>query len=129
MDIKDAYNFLYYDLISNRLDVMLVPSQKDDLGSIRVVCSKNPYWYQDLCKMYLRSDQSIRKKKKRTIIKRIEIIRKLDTLRKGGKIKSKYLWYLEDVAKSIIENENISEEDINFFEQFGDLPVPFTDQF
>jgi hypothetical protein len=129
MDIKDAYNFLYYDLVSNTLEVVLVPSQKDDIGSIRAVCSKNPAWYQDLCKMYLRSDQSPRKKKKRTIVKRIEVLRVLDRLRKGKSTRSQFLWYLHDIAQSIAENDDISEADIQFFEQYGELPEPFRDQF
>lgn len=126
MTLQEAYESMYYDLIINRLDVTLVPSINPDRAAngccSRVVVSRNPKWYREFCGKYL-------DKRKKTIIKRKDIIRILDRLRKGNTSVSMYKEDLLDIANDMIEEEPITEDDINFFMEFGELPKPFVAQF
>ena len=131
-ELKDMFKYMYYDLLSNRLDVVLVPSKYPaiaaDGGCIRVAVTRNPTWYQSFCLRYKRNPLS-KRKKPRTIIKRRETLSLLEGLMEGKDMKSKYLDHLTEIAKSLSEEMNLSHFDIEFFEMYGELPEPFTDQF
>jgi hypothetical protein len=133
MTLRQAYEFMYYELLSNKLDVCLIPSIYPDIaadgGCYRAVSQNNPNWYSELCRQYPRDGQSIRRKKIRTIVKRQEILRTLCRLKDGYPCKSKHLCYLKDVADQLIVDSSMSDDDIRFFTTFGELPKPFTEQF
>jgi len=129
MDLQKAYSFMYYDLLSNQLEVCLVPSTTYRARNgccCRAVVSKNPKWYQDFCRTY---EYDYRKKKAKTIIKRANILITLKALGEGKKPCSKYLDHLTEIAENIQKDNTWSNEDIEYFEQYGTLPIPFTNQF
>ena len=129
MDLQKAYSFMYYDLLSNQLEVCLVPSTTHRARNgccSRAVVSKNPKWYRDFCKTY---EYDHRKKKAKTIIKRRDILKLLKRLSEGKIVYSKYIEHLTEIAKNIQKDNTWSNEDIKYFEQYGTLPIPFTNQF
>lgn len=128
MTLQQAFEFMYYDLLSNKPDVYLTPSVKLDYGCIRNVATINPKWYSEFCASYPRIENR-KKNKPRTIIKRIEILRKLSRLKDGKPVKSKYLDHLKDIAEGIREAMDVSDEDMAFFIEFGAFPEPFNGQF
>jgi hypothetical protein len=115
------------ELEANKLEVILVPSRVPecaaDGGKIRVAVSQNVGWYRRLCSDYPVPSS---RKKKRTTVKRREVIRVLVRLASGKETKSKYKDYLEEVALKLQED---LQEDIGFYMGYGELPVPFDDQF
>lgn len=123
---------MYYDLVSNRLIICLVPNkneekEKDGL-KIRQVESNNPQWYSELCKRYPRKKNQNRKCK-RTIIKRERILSILNLLKNGKESKSKYAYCLKEIAESMKKDLNLTENEMLFFNQFGELPKPFNNEF
>lgn len=126
MTLREAYESMYYDLIINRLDVTLVPSINPDRAAngccSRVVVSRNPKWYREFCEKYL-------DERNKTIIKRKNTLKTLDRLRNNKTTRSKYQEDLLDIANGMIEEEPVTEFDVNFFIEFGELPKPFTGQF
>lgn len=132
MTLQQAYEYLYYDLLTNRLEVKKaagtnVERFETNGCGIRAVINKNPDWYSELCRINPRN-RSSKRKNIRTIIKRKNVLEILDRLRKGNHSRSKYVPYLKDVAEQLM-NSSISEEHLQFFIEFGELPKPFTDQF
>ena len=125
--LKDAYNCMLMELEANRLEVILVPSRVPecaaDGGKIRVPVSQNVEWYRELCSHYPVPSS---RKKPRTTVKRQEVIRVLSRLKSEKETKSKYKDYLEEVALKLQED---LQEDIGFYMEYGELPVPFDDQF
>ena len=129
MTLRETFSYMYYDLLSNQLDVCLVPSTTHRARNgccSRAVVSKNPKWYQDFCRTY---EYDARKKKTKTIIKRANTLRALKALSDGRKSKHKYVEHLTEIAESIQKELNLSSEDMSYFEQYGELPIPFADQF
>lgn len=67
-DIRKLYseqaNCLYYDLLANRLEVILIPAPEPQYSGhmIRSVQNRNPKWYRDLYWSYnhFRRDRSLR---------------------------------------------------------------------
>ena len=98
---------MLYELEENRLKVCLVPSEDEqcakDGGMIRAATSINPVWYQELCAMYppmnWKKGNGFNKKKKRTILKRYNILQILRRMIKYKKSKSMHAEYLLDIAK------------------------------
>jgi hypothetical protein len=86
---QQIYEFMYYDLLSNKLDVYLIPSTNPDRANngccSRQVATSNPVWYQDFCSLFL-------DKRKKTIIKCKDTLELLNRLKDGKAIKSKYLF-------------------------------------
>jgi hypothetical protein len=117
---------MYYDLLSNKLDIYLIPSTNPDRANngccSRRVATSNPAWYRDFCSLFL-------DKRKKSIIKRKEILRLLGKLKNGKTIESKYLSYLEDINETLGKELNMSNDDMAFFIEFGTFPEPFNDQF
>jgi hypothetical protein len=117
---------MYYDLLSNKLDVYLIPSINPDRANngccSRQVATSNPVWYRNFCSLFL-------DKRKKTIIKRKDILEFLNKLKDGKTIKSKYLPYLEDINETLRKELNMSNDDMAFFIEFGTFPEHFEDQF
>ena len=65
-------------------------------------------------------------RKPRTTVKRQEVVRVLTRLASGKETESKYKDYLEEVALKLQEDLH---EDIGFYMEYGELPIPFDDQF
>jgi hypothetical protein len=126
MTLQEAFSFMYYDLLSNRLDVYLVPSTNPDRAKngccSRAVASHNPEWYKELCGMFLDY-------RGKTILKRKSILRILRLLKDGKDSVSKYQPYLRDIAERMAEDLNFSEFELRYFIEFGELPKPFEEQF
>lgn len=123
---QQIYEYMYYDLLSNKLDVYLVPSKNPDRASngccVRNVASTNPKWYQEFCSLFL-------DKRKKTIIKRKGTLILLSRLKDGKTTISKYLPYLEDINEILAKELNVSNEEMAFFIEYGAFPEPFEDQF
>ncbi len=132
MRLQQSFEFMYYELLNEKLEVCLIPSLIPEIaadgGCRRAVVQANPQWYRDLCGMYPR-DGSTNRKNPRTIVKRQYTLKVLFRLKNGYNSRSKYAPYLRDIAEQLIKDSNITDEQINFFVQYGDLPQPFTDQF
>ena len=99
---------MLYEFMDNRLDVCLVPSQDEncakDGGMIRVATTQNPEWYQEMCFEFPRPGRGGRKKKPRTIVKRIETIKLINRLIKLRKSESKYAPYVIWEAERRLES-------------------------
>jgi hypothetical protein len=117
---------MYYDLLNNKLEVYLIPSINPDRANngccSRQVATSNPVWYRNFCSLFL-------DKRKKTIIKRKDILEFLNRLKGGKAIKSKYLPYLEDINETLGKELNMSNDDMAFFIEFGTFPEHFEDQF
>jgi len=127
--LKEAFSYMYYDLLSNQLEVCLVPSTTHRARNgccSRAVVSKNPKWYQDFCSAY---EHDHRKKKAKTIIKRRDTLALLKRLSNGEQVRSKYREHLTDIAETIQKDLAWTTDEVKFFETYGELPMPFTDQF
>lgn len=126
MTIKQAYEYMYWDLITNRQVVSLVPATKGDRAKngccCRAVESRNPQWYMDFCDNFLDH-------RGKTYIKRQYTLQILTRLKNGVPCKSKYVPYFEDIAKEILEDMNVSDADMDYYIEFGEFPIPFDDQF
>ena len=124
-----TYEYMYYDLLSNRLEVVLIPSKHPDIaadgGCIRVPITRNPDWYQQFCSRYVVSS---RRKKKRTIIRRQSVLNILLRLSKGKSSCSKYSNNLKDIALGIKESNRISDYEMEYFIKYGEYPEPFSDR-
>lgn len=121
---------MFYELISNRLEVILVPSKLEDIaengGMIRVAVSQNPDWYRELCARYCVKSN---RKNKRTIINRKNIESILTRLSNGKSTKSKYHNDLKEFAEDYIERFDFSADELNFIELYGELPIDWNEQF
>lgn len=130
MKLKEAYKFMLCELISNHLEVILVPSKFEDIakdgGKIRVVVSQNADWYRQLCSKYCIKNN---RKNKRTIINRKNIESILTRLSNGKSTKSKYHNDLKEFAEDYIERFDFSADELNFIELYGELPVDWNEQF
>jgi len=129
MTLREAFSYMYYDLLSNQLDVCLVPSTTHRARNgccCRAVVSKNPKWYRDFCRAY---EYDVRKKKPKTVIKRANTLRALKALSGGRKSKHKYVEHLTEIAEGIQKELNLSSDEVAFFEEYGTFPEPFKDQF
>jgi hypothetical protein len=117
---------MYYDLLSNKLEVYLIPSINPGRASngccSRQVATSNSVWYQDFCGLFL-------DKRKKSIIKRKNILELLSRLKDGKITESKYLPYLEDINETLGKELNMSNDDMAFFNEFGTFPEPFDNQF
>jgi hypothetical protein len=117
---------MYYDLLSNKLEVYLIPSVNPGRASngccSRQVATSNSVWYQDFCGLFL-------DKRKKTIIKREYTLELLGRLKDGKGTKSKYLPYLEDINETLGKELNMSDDVMAFFIEFGTFPELFEDQF
>lgn len=125
--LAEVYEYMWMELDANRLEVILAPSQipecAADGGKIRVAVSNNIEWYRELCANYPVSSS---RKKPRTTVKRQEVTRVLSRLANGKKTSSKYKNYLKEVALKLQED---LQDDIGFIMEFGELPIPFDNQF
>ena len=101
--VVTPYDFkcLLWSLQNSSLEVILVPSRDREIasrgGMIRAVVSKNPDWYRKLCEDYP-SARTRRSFKPDTKIKRNNIIKVLEKLSKGQKVRSKYVDDLRKIA-------------------------------
>jgi len=134
MTLKQVYELMLYELQSNRLHVVLVPSQipecAKDGGKIRAVCSQNIEWYQELCSMYPRlTTRNLGRKNPRTRVNRCDVERVLSKMIKGEKVSSRYADYLKDTAESYLKNYDMSDEEVKYFMRFNELMEPFDNQF
>jgi hypothetical protein len=137
LDLQHAFSFMYIDLLSNYLCVEKVPSKipecSKDGGCILQVISKNPEWYQDFCHYYPRITQYkgrvYYRKNARTIIKRKNVLSVLKILSEGRVSKSKYVEHLKEYAIQIQKDLDLSDFDVEYFSNYGELPKPFEDQF
>lgn len=133
MRSKTSYFYITSDLIpylkimlkeleDNELKVVLIPSNDGDYRKkIRSVEQKNPEWYSELCSMYPKEKQCVRKNLQ-SHIDRQEIFRILKALIKTYKTRSKYGEFLINTAKEIKrENDELEEQEIEF--------VPFDNRF
>ena len=129
MTLRETFSYMYYDLLSNQLEVCLVPSTTHRVRNgccSRAVVSKNPKWYQDFCRTY---EYDARKKKMKTIIKRANTLRALKALSEGRASKHKYIDHLTEIAEGIQQELSLSSEEVAFFAEYGTFPEPFKDQF
>jgi hypothetical protein len=110
------------ELEDNELKVVLIPSQDGDPHrKIRAVEARNPEWYSELCRMYPKERQSVRKNP-RTYLWKTSIMNALKGLIKNYKTRSKYGEFLINIARKMKgENDELEEKKIEF--------VPFDDRF
>lgn len=107
---------MYYELLENRLEVSLLPSEDADNAKdgrmIRAAYNQNPLWYKTLCSNHIRSGTENNKNPK-TIIKRRNVLQLLANMVKNKKSCSSYTDYLVDIAVSRKEymDRLIREED------------------
>lgn len=99
----ETAQWLLTDLRKNHLSVVIV-------GTCRVVESRNPEWYQELCSMH----QSYRKRPRKTFksdtkIKRRDILRLLTRLAEGLPASSRYIEDLEMLAEKHLQGDDDGE--------------------
>jgi len=126
LDKLKVYEYMYYDLLSNQLEVCLVPSINPDRAGngccARAVVQRNPKWYRDFCALFLDT-------RGKTFIKRRNVLRALNRLKDGKTTRFRWRDYLEDINETLQQDLNITETEADFFAEYGEMPTPFTDQF
>lgn len=93
-NLRETAAAMLNELHEMRLDVILVPSVYPEVaergGKIRVACSRNPWWYRQLCRAYQSNRARPRRRKHGdTSIKRHHVIRALGEMA-GGDCKTEY---------------------------------------
>jgi len=136
MDLKPYFQMMIYDLLENRLKVEKVPNHSDyewrnDNGcGIKARISQNPEWYRKLCSYFPKSRTKPRKRGNGyvdTRVYRSHVFPVLERLADGKQSKSQLAPYLIDIAKEMSIKYN--EDDVEFYNEHGFYPEPFTGQF
>ena len=100
MTEQDVLREMYYELLENRLEVILIP-QRDPPNPgacLRAVCRSNADWYRELCGDYeSRRRQQYRKFK--TKVKRRHIIGVMEKQLASKTTQSKYAQWIKDYAQ------------------------------
>lgn len=86
--LRDAARIMYYELLHNHLEVVLIPSFDPDVamrgGKIRIAVSHNAQWYQEFCADYPKRRSVPRfRKLPDTAIKRAHTLRALQEIANG----------------------------------------------
>jgi hypothetical protein len=102
--IQNKAEEMYYDLLRNKLEVILIPAQEGN-GMLRVAESRPPSWYSKFCSLYpLKYNYKKNRKLNRTIIKRRCTLRGLYRLMNKDK-KSIYAERLLNFIERELDNE------------------------
>lgn len=116
MTIEEIANDLLQELLSSRLEVVLIPApeQRHSGHCVRAVQEANPEWYQKFCEIY----PSNRKGRKiRTKIKRRETIKALEFISKGktaGCYGERLISFIHNHLKRDMGGGSYSFDEFNF---------------
>lgn len=105
------------EFLENRLEVVKVFPVDDEKPPMRMVLSKNPKWYSELCKQYPKGN--LWKKKPQTFLSRRRVFDALTALLKKRKSRARLAEYLINVARERYEeNELRKKDELDQFEKW-----------
>ena len=100
--MRDALREMYWELMENRLEVILVPQREPpNRGAcLRVACRSNADWYRQMCGDFP-SRRRRQYRKFKTAVKRRHITRVLERMLAGKAVKSKYADWIIAYAENL----------------------------
>lgn len=90
------------ELLAWRLEVCLTraPDERHAGHMVRTVCSQNPPWYQNFCRLYSSNRRdAARWSKHKTLVKRRETVEGLERILRGGAEETPYTERLKDFIR------------------------------
>lgn len=113
-EIKEAAEWMLYELESNRLEVCLIPCSgvhfdPRNMKKVRVAISQNCKWYRDFCDSYTSGRKRPRNRSKHdTLIKRRSTIQGLNKI-VSGRLGGVYVERLTDFINEELSRGNMDK--------------------